>query len=172
MVNMETKEHFIDEVSSGLTLDTLVYIFSLFVSGLLLFLLVYFIITLSDLECDYLNAQQCCNRLNMWVLPKLVVHTLLSLVFAVSGHYWLLLASLPLAIYFGLQYKNVPPGNFGVYDPTEILKLGQIRSHVKDSIIGIVYYLIFFFIYLYCLLTHLVKTTRVPKPSYSDDIGL
>ena len=25
---------------------------------------VYFIITLSDLECDYINARQCCSKLN------------------------------------------------------------------------------------------------------------
>ena len=42
--------------------DTIVFIFSMVDSSALLFLSVYFIITLSDLECDYINATQCCSR--------------------------------------------------------------------------------------------------------------
>ena len=87
-----------------ISLDTYIYIFSLVDTGALLFLLVYFVITLSDLECDYLNAQQCCYRLNMWVIPKLVAHMILSLVFLLSGHYYLFLASVPLAVLIIREY--------------------------------------------------------------------
>ena len=44
--------------------DTLLYSFNLFVTGVLVFILIYFLITLSDLECDYLNAQECTGKLN------------------------------------------------------------------------------------------------------------
>ena len=43
----------------------------------------------------------------------------------------------------------MPKGNFGVYDPTEIHRMGQLKNHMRDSVIGLAYYLIFFFIYLY-----------------------
>ena len=44
--------------------DILLFSFCLLDTGCLLFILIYFIITLSDLECDYLNAQECCAKLN------------------------------------------------------------------------------------------------------------
>ncbi|KAK7005377.1 Protein cornichon 4 [Halocaridina rubra] len=151
--------------------DTAVYVFSLFDTGALLFLLVYYVITLSDLECDYLNAQQCCYRLNIWVIPKLVAHLLLSVVFLLSGHYYLFLASVPLAIYIIREYMKVPAGNFGVYDPTEIHRMGQLKAHMRDAVIGLAYYLVFFFIYLYCFLTHLLRSNPIPKPDFADDTG-
>ena len=44
--------------------DIFLFIICLLDTGGLVFLLIYFIITLSDLECDYLNAQECCAKLN------------------------------------------------------------------------------------------------------------
>ena len=44
--------------------EILLFIFALLVTVSLLFVIIYFLITLSDLECDYLNAQECCAKLN------------------------------------------------------------------------------------------------------------
>ena len=44
--------------------DIFLFSFCLLDTGGLIFILIYFIITLSDLECDYLNAQECCAKLN------------------------------------------------------------------------------------------------------------
>jgi len=44
--------------------DTLIFSLCLLLTGILIFILVYFLITLSDLECDYLNASECCGKLN------------------------------------------------------------------------------------------------------------
>ena len=44
--------------------DIFLFTFVLLDTGGLIFILIYFIITLSDLECDYLNAQECCAKLN------------------------------------------------------------------------------------------------------------
>jgi hypothetical protein len=51
--------------------DILLFSFCLLDTGCLLFILIYFIITLSDLECDYLNAQECCAKLNFVILDLL-----------------------------------------------------------------------------------------------------
>ncbi|XP_042704503.2 protein cornichon homolog 4 isoform X1 [Chrysemys picta bellii] len=45
-------------------MESVVFIFSLIDCCALIFLSVYFIITLSDLECDYINARSCCSKLN------------------------------------------------------------------------------------------------------------
>ncbi len=44
--------------------DILMFSTCLFFTGCLIFILIYFLITLSDLECDYLNATECCGKLN------------------------------------------------------------------------------------------------------------
>lgn len=113
------------------------------------FLANFQIIILSDVECDYLNAQQCCSKLNIWVIPKAGAHTFLVIAFLLTGHYWLFLFNLPLVGWSIYELYTLPPGNMGVYDPTEIHNRGMIRKHLKDCIIYCGFFLIFFFIYLY-----------------------
>ncbi|XP_033226007.1 protein cornichon homolog 4-like [Belonocnema kinseyi] len=82
------------------------------------------LITLSDLECDYLNAQQCCSRLNVWVMPKLVVHSLLLITLLILGQWALSALNFPVTVWLFYEYFNIPSGNMGVYDPTEIHNRG------------------------------------------------
>lgn len=143
--------------------DPFLFTFSMLDTGFLLFLLVYFVITLSDLECDYLNAQQCCSKLNMWVLPKMIAHGFLTLLLLLHGHWILALANLPLAVWLAYEYFAVPTGNTGVFDPTEIHNRGQLKKHMRDCMIYLGYYLIFFFIYLYCLIIALLQGDPVSR---------
>lgn len=134
-------------------------------------------ITLSDLECDYLNAQQCCSRLNavlykyfsskyshhhlfllfnnnicyspQWVIPKMLAHTILLIFLLINGQWILSLVNLPMTIWLLYEIFTTPKGNMGVYDPTEIHNRGQLKRHMRDCMIYLGYYLIFFFIYLY-----------------------
>ena len=57
----------------GLFSDIFLFSLCLIFTGILIFILIYFIITLSDLECDYLNAEECCGKLNFvsWSLSNL-----------------------------------------------------------------------------------------------------
>ena len=52
---------------------------SLFITGILLFISVYFMITLSDLESDYLNSRQCSDKLNLFTWPRLALLALHSI---------------------------------------------------------------------------------------------
>lgn len=137
--------------------ETLLFSLSLITCGAILFLLVYFVITLSDLECDYLNAQECCDKLNYWLLPKYIAHAFVTLMLLVHGHLGLFLCNLPLLIWLTYEYFTVPQGNLGAYDPIEILNRGQLRKHSRDVMIYIGFYLIFFFVYLYCFILALLK---------------
>jgi hypothetical protein len=47
------------------------------------------------------------------------------------------------------RYISTPKGNIGVYDPTEIHNKGQLKRHMRDCMIGLGYYLLMFFVYLY-----------------------
>uniref|UniRef100_A0ABD2XHJ3 G-protein coupled receptors family 1 profile domain-containing protein n=1 Tax=Trichogramma kaykai TaxID=54128 RepID=A0ABD2XHJ3_9HYME len=158
--------------------EPLIFALAILDTGLLLFVLVYFVITLSDLECDYLNAQQCCSRLNtvrsliridnlliftsfvyifQWVYPKVISHTLLLVLLLLHGQWLLTLANIPMSAWLIYEIYSTPKGNMGVYDPTEIHNRGQLKRHMRDCMIYLGYYLLFFFIYLYCLIVSLLK---------------
>ncbi|XP_041987455.1 protein cornichon homolog 4 [Aricia agestis] len=137
--------------------ETVLFFLTLINSGAILFLLVYYIITLSDLECDYLNAQECCDKLNYWVLPKYIAHTFITILLLLHGQLGLFLFNLPMFIWLTYEYFTVPQGNLGVYDPVEILNRGQLRKHSRDVMIYIGFYLIFFFVSLYCIILALLK---------------
>ncbi|UYV82992.1 hypothetical protein LAZ67_22001648 [Cordylochernes scorpioides] len=107
------------------------------------------VITLSDLECDYLNAKQCCKKLNWCVLPEIVAHSLLTLLILLCSKWVLLLFLLPMTLYQIYCYRQVPKGNIGTYDPTEIHNRRTLKRHMRESMIRLAFYLIFFFIFLY-----------------------
>ncbi|KAK2580691.1 hypothetical protein KPH14_007788 [Odynerus spinipes] len=152
----------------GLISEPLLFAIALIDTGAVLFLLVYFIITLSDLECDYLNAQQCCSKLNTWVIPKLVAHAFLVFLLLIHGQLMLTLVNLPMTLWLFYEFFGVPSGNMGVYDPTEIHNRGQLKRHTRDCMIYLGYYLIFFFIYLYCMIIALLKGDPVNRNA--DDL--
>ncbi|CAG9864702.1 unnamed protein product [Phyllotreta striolata] len=137
--------------------DSILFSLSMLDTGALLFLLIYFLITLSDLECDYMNAQECCSRLNQWTMPKLVAHVFVSTILSMHGHFVLVFLNLPMTMWLIYEILTIPKGNLGLYDPTEIHNRGQIKKHMRDCMIYLGYYLIFFFIYLYCMITSLLK---------------
>ncbi|KAK0082763.1 hypothetical protein PV325_009888 [Microctonus aethiopoides] len=148
--------------------EPLLFAFSLLNTGAILFVLVYFVIALSDLECDYLNAQQCCSRLNKWTIPKIVAHSLLNLLMLLHGQWILALVNVPMTMWLCYEYFTVPQGNMGVFDPTEIHNRGQLKKHIRDCMIYLGYYLIFFFIYLYCMIIALLRGDPINRED--DDI--
>jgi hypothetical protein len=132
--------------------DIFLFSFTLLDTGILMFLLVFFIITLSDLECDYLNAQECCSRLNFWNVPKLWVQLIIPVLLLVMGHWILVLINLPMCVWLIRKFYYIPSGNLGEYDPAEIHNAGQLRKHMVDVCIHLGWQMVGFFLYLYCLL--------------------
>lgn len=78
------------------------------------------VLILSDLECDYINAQQCCARLNFWTIPKITAHVIVVFFLLITGHWVLFLVNTPFLGYLIYEYWTVPRGNMGVFDPAEI----------------------------------------------------
>lgn len=146
--------------------ETVLFSLCLIDTGAVLFLLIYYIITLSDLECDYLNAQECCDKLNYWLVPKYIAHTFITFLLVTHGQLVLFFLNLPLFIWLTYEYFTIPQGNLGKYDPAEILNRGQLRKHLRDLMIYIGYYLVSFFIYLYCFILALLKGNPIAG---SDD---
>uniref|UniRef100_H2ZDF6 Uncharacterized protein n=2 Tax=Ciona savignyi TaxID=51511 RepID=H2ZDF6_CIOSA len=126
-------------------------------SAIMLFLSVYFIITLSDLECDYLNSSTCCEKLNRWVLPEVIASCLCPVITLFSGHWILSLLTLPFPLYLTNRYLRVSAGNIGIYDPTEIHNRGLLKGHMKETMVKLAYFIVLFFLYLYCFVYALVS---------------
>jgi len=131
-----------------------IWLFSLFllITGALIFILVFFIITLSDLECDYLNAQECCGRLNFWNIPKLWLQLVIPILLLLSGHWLLVLLNIPVSVWLVRKFHFVPRGNLGEYDPAEIHNAGMIKRHMLQVCCHLAWQMVSFFLYLYCLL--------------------
>ncbi|CAG2121645.1 unnamed protein product [Medioppia subpectinata] len=89
-----------------MSVDSSLFVFALFDTSALLFLTVYIVITLSDLECDYLNAHQCCNKLNKWVIPELISYAILVILLLFTNHWFLFVLNGPMLSWIG--YKSVP----------------------------------------------------------------
>ncbi|XP_063160211.1 protein cornichon homolog 4 isoform X1 [Candoia aspera] len=115
------------------------------------------IITLSDLECDYINARSCCSKLNKWVIPELIGHTIVTVLMLISLHWFIFLLNLPVATWNIYRYVMVPSGNMGVFDPTEIHNRGQLKSHMKEAMIKLGFHLLCFFMYLYSMILALIN---------------
>ncbi|KAF4532692.1 hypothetical protein B566_EDAN002928 [Ephemera danica] len=147
--------------------DPVLFAFALLDTAGILFLLIYFVITLSDLECDYLNAQQCCSKLNFWVLPKFGAQAFINIMLLLHEHWILMLVNLPMTMWYAFELYAVPKGNTGVYDPTEIHNRGQLKKHMRDCMIYLGFFLVLFFIYLYCLIIALLKGDPISR---SDEI--
>jgi hypothetical protein len=137
--------------------EVLLLAFSL-VGGLsLLFLAVYFIITLSDLECDYINARTCCAKLNQWVMPEIVAHVLIAAAVLLAGHWLLFLLNIPLTSCLIYRHSFRPSSSLGVYDQTEIYNRQLMKKYMRESLIKLGLHLLFFFLYLYSMIVALVS---------------
>jgi len=133
---------------------------SLLVTGLLLFISVYFMITLSDLESDYLNSRQCSDRLNLFTWPRLALlalHSILNL-----SSIWLFLFSLPSTLWLAYRSFKIPSGNSGLYDPTEVHTRSNLRASIKESLAYMGFHMLSFFIYMWLLISSLTSNQINP----------
>ncbi|KAG4304058.1 hypothetical protein PORY_002581 [Pneumocystis oryctolagi] len=105
----------------------------------------------SDLECDYINPIDLCNKLNMYILPEAVIHGFVTLLFLLARNW------LPFALNFPMLVFNINKiiTNQHTLDATEIFR--TLNQHKKESFIKLAIYLFFFFFYLYLMISILVQ---------------
>jgi len=131
--------------------EALLFLFGTIMAAVLLFMMVFFTIMFSDLECDYINPIDLCNKLNQFVLPEMLAHAFLFFMFLINGSWIAALINVPL-VGFNIQKTT---NNRHMYDATEIFRtLGQ---HKKECLLKLVFYLISFFYYLYRMIVALIN---------------
>ncbi|TQS31463.1 hypothetical protein Golomagni_08251, partial [Golovinomyces magnicellulatus] len=84
----------------------------------------------SDLECDYINPIDLCNRLNTYIIPEAGVHGFLTFLFLVNGYWLALLLNLPLLAW----NINKIVQNTHLLDATEIFRKLNVHKKVSFAI--------------------------------------
>uniref|UniRef100_A0A8C5L408 Protein cornichon homolog 4 n=1 Tax=Jaculus jaculus TaxID=51337 RepID=A0A8C5L408_JACJA len=130
-------------------MEAVVFLFSLLNCCLLIFLSAYFIIALSDLECDHINAKSCCSKLNN--------HTIVTVLMLISLYWFIFLLNLPVATWNIYRFIMVLSGNMGEFDPTEVHNGGQLKSHMKEAMIKLGFSLLCFFMYICSMILALIN---------------
>ncbi len=133
---------------------------ALFLHSILFFLSSYILMTLSDLESDYINSRECCEKLNFWTKPRSIGLIVLCLLPS-SGPSWIVpLFSLPFSAWYLWRCWKVPQGNSGLYEPTEIRQRFQLRQSIKETIVYQVFHSVTFFLLLFSLVSRLAYGTE------------
>ncbi|KIS68884.1 putative COPII component [Mycosarcoma maydis] len=130
------------------------FLLSVLLSAVLLFTMVFFIIMFSDLECDYINPIDLCNKLNQFILPEMAAHAVLTLFFLLSGQWLAFLLNAPLVAF---NVNKVMNKNHTL-DATEIFR--TLSQHKKVCFIKLGFYLVSFFYYLYRMILALIADTE------------
>ncbi|KAF8070778.1 cornichon [Lyophyllum atratum] len=133
------------------------FLFAVLMAAGLLFCMVFFIIMFSDLECDYINPIDLCNKLNQFVLPENIAHAFLTLLFLLSGQWIAFLLNAPLVAY-NANKQVLIFNKAHMYDATEIFR--TLPTHKKESFIKLGFYLLSFFYYLYRMIVALIAESE------------
>ncbi|KAK5306755.1 COPII-coated vesicle protein [Exophiala xenobiotica] len=146
------------------------YLLAVLINAVNLFLQVFFTIMYSDLECDYINPIDLCNRLNTYIIPEAAVHAFLTFLFLINGYWLALLLNLPLLAFNAkkcvpsytkkhtcgcLAYTCRILDNQHLLDATEIFR--KLNVHKKESFIKLGFHLVMFFFYLYSMIVALIR---------------
>jgi len=130
------------------------FLFAVLMAAGLLFCMVFFIIMFSDLECDYINPIDLCNKLNQFVLPENAAHAFLTLLFLLSGQWISFLLNLPLVLFNANKIRSKAHW----YDATEIFR--SLSGHKQETFIKLGFYLLSFFYYLYRMIVALIAESE------------
>ncbi|ORX87178.1 cornichon [Basidiobolus meristosporus CBS 931.73] len=131
--------------------EVIIFLLAVIFSALFLFAMVFYAIMLSDLECDYINPIDLCNRLNQFILPEYIGQYVMAIVFLFSGNWTALIINLPVVAFNTMQLTN----SRHMYDATEIFR--TLPAHKKETFLKMGFYLLCFFYYLYRMILGLVE---------------
>lgn len=131
--------------------ESWLYLLAVLLNAANLFLQVFFTIMYSDLECDYINPIDLCNRLNTYIIPEAAVHALLSFFFLINGYWMAFALNVPLLGYNIKKFVD----NAHLLDATEIFR--TLNKHKKESFVKLGFHLVMFFFYLYSMIVALIR---------------
>ncbi|VVT57608.1 uncharacterized protein SAPINGB_P005780 [Magnusiomyces paraingens] len=128
----------------------ILYLLVVFMNAANLFFQVYFTVMYSDLESDFINPVDLCNRLNFFILPEAGIQAAVALLLLLSGQWLSFIFNLPILFFNAKKYIN----KTHLLDATEIFR--TLGRHKNESFVKLGIHLLLFFYYLYCLIMAIV----------------
>ncbi|KAJ6818521.1 protein cornichon-like protein 1-like isoform X2 [Iris pallida] len=105
----------------------------------------YQLISLSDLECDYINPYDSSSRINAIVVPEFAAQGVLCAFFLLSGHWFPFVVMAPITYYHARLYMKKKH----LVDVTEIFSV--LNGEKKYRMIKLALYFSIFLIVIYRL---------------------
>mmetsp|Transcript_20422 Transcript_20422/g.28638 ORF Transcript_20422/g.28638 Transcript_20422/m.28638 type:complete len:140 (-) Transcript_20422:148-567(-) len=137
---------------SDFSVATLLFnIFILLADCGLVFVVVYFLALFSDLETDSISPIDMCRHLNLFVYPEMIGHAVLTVLFLVTGRWFLFFLNLPLVAWHAYRYNL----RTHMLDATQIYR--DLSKETKVLFVKLGYYMICFCIYLFFLIYNIVE---------------
>lgn len=133
-----------------MTGEAWLFILAVIVNAANLFFQVFFTIMYLDLECDYINPIELCDKLNFYILPEAGLHAVLTTLFLLNGYWFVFLLNAPLVAW---NVSKVLTKNH-LLDATEIFR--TLGKHKRESFSKLAFHLMLFFFYLYRMIVALV----------------
>ncbi|XP_049376595.1 protein cornichon homolog 4-like [Solanum stenotomum] len=79
--------------------DMLIWLLFFFIVVAILVMVIFQLISLTDLEFDYINPYETASRINKVVLPEFITQGVLCFLYLVTGHWAMLLYCVPYLYY-------------------------------------------------------------------------
>lgn len=111
----------------------------------------YFVISYSDLEADYINPIELCDTMDVALPIEAGAHAIETLVLLLFGKWLSVLVMSPVLLFNAYMYKQTGLRS----DATTIFK--TVRDYRVQSMAKLVYYFLVFCYFLYCMIWSLVK---------------
>lgn len=122
-----------------------------------LFLQGYFLVMLGDLEMDYINPIDLCNKINKYVPLEMGLHAATMLILLFTGHFWSVLFNVPL---LAVNVHLVRNGQY-LLDATEIFK--TMSRYKRNSFARLIFHLFGFFYYIFHMIIAIISTHALPR---------
>ena len=139
---------------------TLLFLLAALSAAFLLFIMVYYVIMFSDLEMDYVNPIELCRRLNVLVVPEMLLHAVLTVLFLPSLQLLSLTVNIPLVAYHFLRWRE----NRHYFEATDIFRHLPYRK--REAMIKLGFFLLSFFYYLFRMVSTLIYTRDYGRQPY------
>ncbi|KAM4695251.1 protein cornichon homolog 3 isoform 1-T1 [Discoglossus pictus] len=151
------------------------YMLSLVLCAALIFFAIWHIIAFDELRTDFKspidqcnpaharerlrNIERICFLLRKLVLPEYSIHSLFCIMFLCAEEWLTLGLNAPLLFYHIWRYFHCPADSSELaYDPPVVMNAGTLSYCQKEAWCKLVFYLLSFFYYLYCMIYTLMSS--------------
>eukprot|EP00899_Mesostigma_viride_P017391 jgi/Mesvir1/25653/Mv01871-RA.1 len=135
----------------------LVWLISFLIVAALLGMVMYTLISLTDLENDFINPHDSSARINTFVLPEYLAHALLCATFLLHRQYVMTLINVPLLLHHARKFWR----RKHLVDVTEIFN--QLAREKRHRFVKMGFYLFVFVIIIYRLVEAAVTVLLTTK---------